>query len=134
MRRVLRAWLAGERLPRENRKGDVALSKAVLREIPDLEAVLAAIATPISEHAGEDGSVRLLLRLVDGSSIESVLLPREGLCVSTQVGCAVGCTFCCSGRAGLLRNLTSAEILAQVVLARQRRPIRRVVFMGMGEP
>jgi 23S rRNA (adenine2503-C2)-methyltransferase len=66
--------------------------------------------------------------------VESVLLPRGGLCVSTQVGCAVGCVFCMSGRAGLQRQLGSAEIVAQVVLARKRRAVSKVVFMGMGEP
>jgi len=54
--------------------------------------------------------------------------------VSTQAGCAVGCVFCMTGQGGLLRQLGSAEIVAQVVLARLRRPVRRVVFMGMGEP
>jgi 23S rRNA (adenine2503-C2)-methyltransferase len=66
--------------------------------------------------------------------VESVLLPRGGLCVSTQVGCAVGCVFCMSGRDGLQRQLGSAEIVAQVVLARKRRAVSKVVFMGMGEP
>jgi 23S rRNA (adenine2503-C2)-methyltransferase len=66
--------------------------------------------------------------------VETVLLPRDGVCVSTQVGCAVGCVFCMTGRSGLLRQLTSAEIVAQVVLARSRRPVKKVVFMGMGEP
>jgi 23S rRNA (adenine2503-C2)-methyltransferase len=66
--------------------------------------------------------------------VESVLLPRGGLCVSTQVGCAVGCVFCMSGRDGLLRQLGSAEIVAQIVLARKRRAVSKVVFMGMGEP
>jgi len=66
--------------------------------------------------------------------VESVLLPRGGLCVSTQVGCAVGCVFCMSGRDGLLRQLGSAEIVAQVELARRRRAVSKVVFMGMGEP
>src|SRR5262249_24997334 len=89
---------------------------------------------PVSQHPGEDGSVRTLLRLADGLTVESVLLLRDGLCVSTQVGCAVGCVFCWTGREGLKRNLTSAEILAQVALARRRRTVRRVVFMGMGEP
>src|SRR5450756_2839969 len=69
-----------------------------------------------------------------GQMVESVLLPRGGLCVSTQVGCAVGCVFCMSGRAGLQRQLGSAEIVAQVVLARKRRAVSKVVFMGMGEP
>ena len=63
-----------------------------------------------------------------------MLLPPTGVCVSTQVGCAVGCTFCMTGREGLLRQLGSAEIVAQVVLARARQPVRKVVFMGMGEP
>jgi 23S rRNA (adenine2503-C2)-methyltransferase len=77
---------------------------------------------------------RLLVKLNDGQMVESVLLPRGGLCVSTQVGCAVGCVFCMSGRNGLIRQLGSAEIVAQVVLARKRRAVSKVVFMGMGEP
>ena len=76
----------------------------------------------------------MLVELHDGQMVESVLLPRGGLCVSTQVGCAVGCVFCMSGRDGLLRQLGSAEIVAQVVLARKRRAVSKVVFMGMGEP
>ncbi len=74
------------------------------------------------------------MALSDGLTVEAVRLPRDGLCVSTQVGCAVGCVFCMTGRGGLLRQLGSAEIVAQVALARQRRAVRRVVFMGMGEP
>jgi len=53
-----------------------------------------------SEHAGRDGSARLLVELADGRTVESVLLPGDGLCVSTQVGCAVGCVFCMTGRDG----------------------------------
>jgi 23S rRNA (adenine2503-C2)-methyltransferase len=74
------------------------------------------------------------VELADGQMVESVLLPRGGLCVSTQVGCAVGGVFCMSGRAGLQRQLGSAEIVAHVVLARKRRAVSKVVFMGMGEP
>ena len=85
-------------------------------------------------HPASDGSERLLLALGDGQTVESVVLPGDGVCVSTQVGCAVGCVFCMTGRDGLTRQLRSAEIVAQVALARARRPIRRVVFMGMGEP
>ncbi len=84
--------------------------------------------------SNNDGVARLLVELADGQMVESVLLPRGGLCVSTQVGCAVGCVFCMSGRAGLQRQLGSAEIVAQVVLARKRRAVSKVVFMGMGEP
>jgi 23S rRNA (adenine2503-C2)-methyltransferase len=84
--------------------------------------------------SNNEGVARLLVELHDGQMVESVLLPRGGLCVSTQVGCAVGCIFCMSGRNGLLRQLGSAEIVAQVVLARKRRAVSKVVFMGMGEP
>ncbi|MFN0007280.1 MAG: RNA methyltransferase [Planctomycetota bacterium] len=132
--RLLRAWLAGQDLPRESRGREAPFPRRVLDDMAALETDLAAIATPLSDHEGEDGSSRLLLRLADGKTVETVLLPREGLCISTQVGCAVGCTFCWTGREGLLRNLTSAEIVAQVAVARRRRPVRRVVLMGMGEP
>ena len=74
------------------------------------------------------------MELADGQMVESVLLPRGGLCVSSQVGCAVGCVFCMTGKSGLLRQLGSAEIVAQVALARRFRPVKKVVFMGMGEP
>jgi 23S rRNA (adenine2503-C2)-methyltransferase len=89
-----------------------------------LDAELAALLRVRSEHAGSDGSSRLLVQLADGQAVESVLLPRDGLCVSSQVGCAVGCTFCMTGRDGLLRQLGSAEIVAQVVLARRRRKVK----------
>jgi len=102
--------------------------------LPALSAGLQAQARLVSRHPGEDGSQRLLVELADGQSVESVLLPRQGLCVSTQVGCAVGCVFCMTGRSGLLRQLGSAEIVAQVVLARRLAPVKKVVFMGMGEP
>ncbi len=129
---ILRAWVRGLALD----------AFAHLLDFPArLRAALPAIATSLgeltavrSEHAGADGSVRLLLTLRDGQTIESVLLPGEGVCISTQVGCAVGCVFCMTGRDGLLRQLGSAEIVAQVALARARRPVRRVVLMGMGEP
>ena len=87
-----------------------------------------------SQHPAQDGSSRLLVQLADGQSCESVLLARDGLCVSTQIGCAVGCRFCMTGRDGLLRQIGSAEIVAQVALARTLRPVKKVVFMGMGEP
>ena len=92
------------------------------------------LATLRSAHPGSDGSERLLVGLQDGQTCESVLLPRDGLCVSSQVGCAVGCVFCMTGKDGLLRQIGSAEIVAQVALARTRRAVKKVVFMGMGEP
>ncbi|MDO8376117.1 MAG: RNA methyltransferase, partial [Aquabacterium sp.] len=113
------------------------LPRAVRDALPGLMAELSGLARLLSEHPGEDGSSRLLLALADGQAIESVLMPPgriPGQCVSTQVGCAVGCLFCMTGREGLLRQLGSAEIVAQVALARSLRPVRKVVFMGMGEP
>ena len=102
--------------------------------LPNLIGELSKLAHIASEHLAQDGSQRLLVRLADGLTVESVLLPRAGLCVSTQIGCAVGCVFCMTGRSGLLRQLGSAEIVAQVALARARRRVKKVVFMGMGEP
>jgi len=108
---------------------------ATLRnELPAIEAELDDLARLHGEYPVDDEVARLLVELHDGQMVESVLLPRGGLCVSTQVGCAVGCVFCMSGRDGLIRQLGSAEIVAQVVLARKRRAVSKVVFMGMGEP
>ena len=109
------------------------LPLALRNAVPALTAELDGLARVRSEHAGNDGS-RLLVELADGQMVESVLLPRDGLCVSTQVGCAVGCRFCMTGKSGLIRQVTSMEILAQVVLARRMRAVKKVVFMGMGEP
>jgi 23S rRNA (adenine2503-C2)-methyltransferase len=103
-------------------------------ELPAIEAELHGLAHLHGEYPANDEVARLLVELADGQMVESVLLPRGGLCISTQVGCAVGCVFCMSGRAGLQRQLGSAEIVAQVVLARKRRAVSKVVFMGMGEP
>jgi 23S rRNA (adenine2503-C2)-methyltransferase len=102
--------------------------------LPAIETGLAALARLACVQQSVDGAERLLVRLADGQTVESVLLPRDGLCISSQVGCAVGCVFCMTGRDGLTRHLGSAEMVAQVVLARTRRPVRKVVFMGMGEP
>lgn len=135
-RQVLRHWVQG--LPLQPAPGQRVrtgtLPAAVLAALPALQADLDALVHVHSAHPAGDGSERLLLRLADGQSIESVLLPREGLCVSSQVGCAVGCTFCMTGRTGVQRQVGSAEMVAQVVAARRRRPVRKVVFMGMGEP
>ena len=127
---VLRAWT--QALPLESRRGRGHVLPASVRSSAPRE--FETIAAIRSEHPGSDGSVRLLVELSDGESVETVLLPRGGLCVSTQVGCAVGCLFCMTGQAGLKRQLGSAEIVAQVVHARSRRAVKKVVFMGMGEP
>lgn len=131
---ALRAWVHGRELAAFARGAESAFPRRLLAELPRLQALLDGLVRVQSEHPAADGSARLLLALADGRSVESVLLPRDGVCVSSQVGCAVGCVFCMTGREGLLRQLGSAEMVAQVALARARRPVRRVVFMGMGEP
>lgn len=86
-----------------------------------------------------DGVVKLLIQLADGQCIESVLIPaskRLTACLSTQIGCAVGCAFCASGLDDLKRNLTAGEIVEQILHLQQlsERRVSHVVFMGMGEP
>jgi 23S rRNA (adenine2503-C2)-methyltransferase len=132
--RVLRLWAQGKPQAGGKRRPEDFLPKPLREAMPALEAELHALAVMESEHAADDGSARLLLRLGDGQMVESVLLPREGVCISSQVGCAVGCLFCMTGRDGLVRQVTSGEMVAQVALARRQRPVRKVVFMGMGEP
>ena len=86
-----------------------------------------------------DETLKLLLEFADGGRVETVMIPssrRATACVSTQIGCAMQCSFCASGAGGLERNLTCGEILEQVVHLRGAggRRITNVVFMGMGEP
>jgi 23S rRNA (adenine2503-C2)-methyltransferase len=129
---VRRAWARG--LPLDAFAHLADFPARLRNALPALEATLRGLVSVRSEHPSADGSVRLLLALRDGRAVESVLLPGDGVCVSTQVGCAVGCVFCMTGRGGLERHLGGAEIVAQVALARERRKVRRVVLMGMGEP
>ena len=132
--RVLRLW--SQALPQDSGRRHLQdfLPQEVRAALPDIVAELEGLARLRSQHPGDDGSARLLVELADGQMAESVLLPRDGLCVSTQIGCAVGCVFCMTGKEGLLRQIGSAEIVAQVALARTLRPVKKVVFMGMGEP
>ena len=134
--RITRAWLRGLPLDTGTRhqQSENFLPLSVRNGLPALTEQLDALLRLRSEHPAGDGSARLLVELADGQMVESVLLPRGGLCVSSQVGCAVGCVFCMTGKSGLLRQLGSAEIVAQVALARRFRPVKKVVFMGMGEP
>ena len=132
--RLLRQWANALPLAAGPRQPEHWLPLALRQALPTLVSDWHGLATLQSQHPGDDGSVRLLVALADGQAVEAVLLPRDGLCVSTQVGCAVGCVFCMTGQAGLLRQVGSAEIVAQVALARSLRPVKKVVFMGMGEP
>jgi 23S rRNA (adenine2503-C2)-methyltransferase len=106
---------------------------------PTLLALDTTTSLVISERApSSDGATRLLLKAEDGALVESVIIPgprRTTLCVSSQVGCARACRFCETGRNGLERQLSAAEIIDQVRLARAIDPsISNLVFMGMGEP
>jgi len=93
----------------------------------------------VEDEIHEEGLVKFITELADGNRIESVILPlktHQTVCISSQVGCGMGCRFCETGKLGLARNLSVEEIVGQVYQARQKfqRPIRNVVFMGMGEP
>ncbi len=107
-----------------------------------LAAHFSAVLPPIDrEFRDSTGTRKILLRLHDGKGVEAVWIPEAGrstLCISTQVGCVMGCAFCATGSMGFQRNLSSGEIIAQVlVLLRFRsRPDERIniVLMGMGEP
>ena len=89
----------------------------------------------VSESA--DGTKKLLIGFEDGNSVETVLIPATGRftqCISTQVGCAMGCAFCASGSRGVVRSLTADEIVAEYMAGRSLGEITNIVVMGMGEP
>ena len=105
----------------------------------------AAVAAVEAAHDSPDGTRRLVITLEGASkvTVEAVLIPmradRLTLCLSTQAGCAMGCTFCATGTLGLRRSLTAGEVVAQVHAARrlvaaESRSLRNLVYMGMGEP
>jgi 23S rRNA (adenine2503-C2)-methyltransferase len=103
-----------------------------------------ALPAILERHPSDDGATRLVLGLADGQRIEAVHMPRPGgdrvtYCVSSQVGCALGCTFCATGAMGIVRNLTAGEIVGQVLalmlhLGPRRGDLLFLLFMGMGEP
>jgi 23S rRNA (adenine2503-C2)-methyltransferase len=133
-RQVLRAWTHAWPLEKGTHAADDFLPRRLREALPGLAEEWGAMARIRSTHPAGDGSARLLVELADGQAVECVLLPKRGVCVSTQVGCAVGCAFCMTGREGLSRHLGSVEIVAQVALARSLQAVTKVVFMGMGEP
>jgi 23S rRNA (adenine2503-C2)-methyltransferase len=91
-----------------------------------------------SSRSDDGRTVKCLFRLADGESVEAVSMyieSRHTVCLSSQVGCSMGCTFCATGGMGIVRDLTVGEMLLQFIeLSRREGPISRVVFMGMGEP
>ncbi len=109
-----------------------------IREKLETEALITTLRTD-STLSAEDGTIKYSFSLSDDNRIESVLIPeppRLTACLSTQVGCRLGCTFCQTGKMGLIRNLTTDEIVSQLYQLRNTTETRisNVVFMGMGEP
>ena len=133
----IRKWLF------ENRAGDFAdmtdLPKKLREELAADWTLWTSKA--VRHQTAPDGTEKLLLQLNDGGRIECVLLrdgDRRSICISTQVGCAMGCVFCASGLDGVDRNLTSGEIIEQMLLLQRLLPaeerLSHIVVMGMGEP
>ena len=110
---------------------------AALRERLAAELPLSTL-TVEREARARDGTEKALFRTADGRAIEGVLMRyrdgRRSLCLSSQVGCALTCTFCATGRMKFARNLTESEILDQALHFRRIEPVDHAVFMGMGEP
>lgn len=108
------------------------------------QSYLAQAVQVVQEFRSKDKSIKYLFRLEDGNIIEGVYMPHsygDTLCVSTQVGCRMGCAFCASGIGGLVRSLTAGEMLAQVLVANrlnggtpEKRAVTNIVLMGSGEP
>ncbi len=119
------------------------ISKKLRQRLPEVAEI--TVPDIASELPSEDGTRKWVLRLQDGQCIETVFIPekdRGTLCISSQVGCALDCTFCSTARQGFNRNLSVAEIIGQIWVAeqrlnpgrRERRAVSNVVLMGMGEP
>ena len=103
-----------------------------------------AVSSLAARQVADDGTTKLLLRLQDGRTVESVMMPdfrgeRVAGCISSQVGCAMGCDFCATTKTGFERNLSAGEMVAQFLALRREaralgRKLHTIVFMGMGEP
>ena len=118
-------------------------SKSLREKLNDIAEI--KLPEIVTEQFSDDGTIKWLLRLDSGNSIETVFIPegtRGTLCISSQVGCALECSFCSTAKQGFNRNLSAAEIISQVIIAnralkcipRNERVISNVVLMGMGEP
>jgi 23S rRNA (adenine2503-C2)-methyltransferase len=152
-RDLIQRWVADRNLP-PYRTGQILrrLWQAPVRVWTDATELPANLRTELDQEfplpglvadtvqQSADGTRKYLWRLADGEAIESVLIPsgsRRTLCISSQAGCALGCTFCATGRMGFRRNLSPFEIAGQVreiVLADPAEKPTNIVFMGMGEP
>ena len=137
--RVLRAFYAGDDIVASSSHGlPLGLVERLRVELAPSAATLTV------RQVASDGTTKLLLRLGDGRTVESVLMPdfradRAAGCISSQVGCAMGCDFCATTKTGFERNLTAGEMVEQFLALRREaqavgRKLQTVVFMGMGEP
>lgn len=137
--RVLRTFYAGGELESSTAR---MLPRGLAGRLQNEFALQAA--TLAARQVAADGTTKLLLRLGDGRTVESVLMPdfradRAAGCLSSQVGCAMGCDFCATTRTGFERHLTAGEIIEQFLALRREarasgRKLQTIVFMGMGEP
>ena len=135
--RQLFHWVYGKRVDSLEMMTDLSKES---RELLSEKACISEL-LDIRRQVSSDGTEKFLFKLEDGHSVESVLIPEEDrltLCISTQVGCGMGCTFCLTGKGGLARNLKSSEIVNQVLQVQkglpERKVITNIVIMGMGEP
>jgi 23S rRNA (adenine2503-C2)-methyltransferase len=133
----IRKWVFGRQV--ESFQEMTNLSKE-LRSFLDAQCDISSLKV-VKAQTSRDGTKKYLFELEDGHRIESVLIPEEGhytACVSSQVGCAMGCAFCLTGKQGLIRSLKSSEIVNQVIqikkLMDEPEKLTNIVFMGMGEP
>jgi 23S rRNA (adenine2503-C2)-methyltransferase len=135
--RQIRRWLLAGRATSFEQMTDLpqSLRRDLAREFTPLASTIAR------RQTASDGTEKLLLRLADGQVVECVLLKeadRRTVCISTQVGCGMGCVFCASGLGGVVRNLTTGEIIEELLHARNLLPaeerLTHIVVMGMGEP
>ncbi|NLH99341.1 MAG: 23S rRNA (adenine(2503)-C(2))-methyltransferase RlmN [Chthonomonadales bacterium] len=134
--RQLAAWIYRKRMTDYDAMSD--LPADLRRSLAERYVIRSAVSERAA--ASKDGATKHLVRLADGLAVECVHLPYErrvSVCLSSQVGCPVGCTFCATGMGGFARNLTAGEIVEQFLLMQDLHPNRRIthaVFMGMGEP
>lgn len=125
------------------RHGSIPLNQPIFKNAQKLLRDIAGISDfsllPLDKKVSEGSTQKFLLKTAENFAIESVIIPMQAggtLCVSSQVGCRMGCAFCETGRMGLLKNLKPFEITSQVFAAKHflQKPVRNIVFMGMGEP
>lgn len=130
------SWIFAKSVNTFSEMTDLSLS---LREKLEESAEINSTLNLVKENKSVDGTKKYLFELFDGNKIESVLIPeakRNTLCISSQVGCAMGCTFCLTARVGKIRNLSCSEIVDQYLTINKLNDgsITNIVYMGMGEP